>query len=271
MTKANPRGFEDLDKPACHLRVQGARQLFRSDFKPYQVIVMANPELPEAKRAKSLFALFHNRQPFRRDLDAVGNARGEAGGGRAIPHRHLGAAGKFTDVGLGEARIEQRSQNFVLTRGALAGSPVALVVHVNAVSHRSEAALGDEFIEFVKQFVLAKVAAVGIVGAIGGVREFVGGDEFVRQLEARHDSLRLLPVALGVAGAQRRHRQHAVAQRLVRRIGEVRRVHPARIGNHQRRHLPQLFQQSLFLHFRLTHLCHLPYRITPVGPRLKYI
>ena len=183
--------------------------------------MVANPELPETERTKSLFAFFHNRQAFRRHLDAVSNARGKTRRRRAIPHRHVGAAGEFTDVGLGEARIEQRSQHFVLACGALAGAPVTLIVHINAVSHRREAALGDQFIELVKQLVLAEVAAVRIVGPISGVREFVRLDEFVRQLEARHNSLRLLPVALGVAGAQRRNGQHAVAQRFVRRISEV--------------------------------------------------
>jgi hypothetical protein len=105
--------------------------------------------------------------------------------------------GEFADISVRETCLGRRRQDLTLEVAGPATSPAALVVHIDAVGNANEPALSDEFIEFVKQLVLAIVVAVGIVGTIGGVRKFVGGGELVWQLEARHDGL--IPDRFGAA------------------------------------------------------------------------
>src|SRR5690349_21052091 len=166
----------------------------------------AHTELAKAKLAHGLFAFFDNGEALGCDFDSISDPRGEAGGGWSVPHGQINLAGKFTNISLGHAGIEQRSQNLVLAGGLLPGTPIAEIVLVDSIRHRSDPALACQAVKLIEKFILAVVAAVGVVGAIGGIREFIGRDKLVAEISVGNALLRFFAVARRVAGAQGRNR-----------------------------------------------------------------
>ena len=73
-----------------------------------------------------------------------------------------------------ELRVEERSEDFVLGGGAVAGAKIEGVVGIHAVGGGFDLAIGDDAVKHREKFVFAEVAAVGIVGAVGGVVPFPG-------------------------------------------------------------------------------------------------
>src|SRR5262245_65911190 len=104
---------------------------------------------------------------MRRHLDAVGDPRREAGGGRLVPRRQLPAARRLPDLRLGQTRVAQRRLRAPLGRGPDPWTEAGPgVVGVGAGSDGGDPMLGCEWREYVEQLRLAEVAAVPVVGPI---------------------------------------------------------------------------------------------------------
>ena len=137
----NPERFEDASKFGGHFRSERAGQFFARDLDANDVAMVAHPELAEAQGANGVFSLLNHAECFARDLAAILNAGRETGRSGLVPDAQAGGAGKFTNFLLGESGVAQRRGNPVLFGGLLAGTEVALVVEVHAVSDGIEAPL----------------------------------------------------------------------------------------------------------------------------------
>src|SRR5438874_6891042 len=95
--KGKSERLEDVDEAARHLRCERARQLFGRDLDAHQLLVVADADLTEAEFVQRLFALFHDSEALRRDLDAVGDPGRQARRGGAVPHGQVGAASQLAN------------------------------------------------------------------------------------------------------------------------------------------------------------------------------
>ena len=71
------------------------------------------------------------------------------------------------------------------------------------------------------------VAAVRLIRDVQGILKFMRLDEFMPQVFLARELFRLLPVVRGKTRRERRNRQGALAQRLVRHPGQVGRIRAA--------------------------------------------
>lgn len=193
-------GFEDFDEAGGHFGLQGLREFFDSDFDANQIAMEARAELAEAEGFERLFAVFHRFDAFLGDFGAVGDAGAEAGGGGAVPGGEAGTAAEFANLGFGEAGFNEGGFDVVGFGGALAGTPVAEIVDVDAIDNIRDAAFLAHLIQAGEEFVFAVEAAVFIVFDVFGVIEFEGFDVFVADVEVAGELFGVAFVGFGDGG-----------------------------------------------------------------------
>ena len=116
VTNLNP-GRGTPDQLVADLGARG-RQLVERDLDPGQVaLVVADPQQPEPLAAEPLLGLVDHPDPLGRDLLAVGDPAGEAGGRRLVPGGQAPGLGQGADVGLAQAAFLQRVPHAVLAGG----------------------------------------------------------------------------------------------------------------------------------------------------------
>src|SRR5882762_4623738 len=164
-----------------------AVHFFRGDFDASEFVMETHTELAETKFAQGGFTALDHGEALRGDFSAVGHARSEACGGRAVPRRQSGTLRKLANFRFAQTHVEEWRQHAMFFCGAMAGAEVQRVVGVDSVGCGSEAAFLRDGIQHGEKFVLAIKTAVGGVGAIGGVSHFVRVDKFVSDLEDAND------------------------------------------------------------------------------------
>jgi len=214
-------GFEAGVDGGGHFGSEGAREFVGGDFDAGEFIVKANAELAEAEVAEGGFGAINEGEALGSDFGAVGKARSEAGGGRAVPRGEIGAAGEFADFGFAEANVEERREDVMLGGGFVTGAEVESVVGVDAVGDGGKILFGGELVENAEEFVFAEVATVAGVGAVRGVVHFVGFDQLVANGELLKQGSELVAVVGGVGGRDGGDGQSAIAERLMGGPGEV--------------------------------------------------
>ena len=214
-------GFEAGVDGGGHFGRQGVWEFVGRDFDAGEFVVKADTKLAEAEVAKGGFGAVDQSEALGRDFGAVGEARGEAGGGRAIPRGEIGAAREFADFGFVEANVEQRGQDVMLGGGFVAGAEVERVVGVDTVGDGGKILCGSEFVENAEQFIFAEVAAVAGVGAVRGVFHFVSFDELVADGELLEEGSELFAVVGGVGRRNCGDGERAFAEGMMGGPGEI--------------------------------------------------
>src|SRR6266487_2611007 len=125
--------------------------------------------MAESKLTQSSFAALHEREALRCHFRAVGQARCEASGGRAIPRRQTSAPRERANLHFAEPSIES-------------------VIGVHAVSNGGESAGARQIVQRGEQLVFAEIAAVCRVSAVSRVFHFMRFDEFVPRAQLAHKS-----------------------------------------------------------------------------------
>lgn len=115
--------------------------------------------------------------------------------------------------------------------GVLPRAVVAKVIFVYAIDNVLETPLPSELLHATEQLVLAVKAAIGIVGHVGRIVELVGENVFVVDPELGGERLGVAFVRLGNGGRIGGDGQATVAENLLCRPGEIRRVGAARISD----------------------------------------
>src|SRR5688572_22782974 len=82
-------------------------ELGKIDFDAGDLIVPAHADLPEPELMQVGFEAPDLRETFASDAGAVGDAAGEAGGGRLVPNVHPDELRGCSHVGLREARLDE--------------------------------------------------------------------------------------------------------------------------------------------------------------------
>ncbi len=209
------------------------------------VAVVADPELAEAQRPEARLGLGHRSQGAQGDRGAVGDAGGQAGGGRLVPGAQAQLPRPLPHVGLGEPGLHQREAGPGLGGGLLAGPVVAQVVEVDAEHHgggprvartgvtaHARRSQGDQSLH---QRGLAVEAAGAVVGRVGRVGQLVG-----LHLGERQPPLGGQGAAVGqlLGGQGRGHGRDAAdlvgTQGVGGHPGQEGRVGPAAEGHHHR-------------------------------------
>ena len=127
----------------------------------------------------------------------------------------------------------------MFSRGPVARAKIARVVGVDPIRDRRHAARSSQCIHLREKFVLAVVTPVGIVRDVPRIIELAGLDEFVAHRCRGNKVFHLLPVVSRKTGRKRRDGDGALAQRLLRRPRQIRRIRPTRKRHQHRRQRAQ--------------------------------
>jgi len=226
---------------------ESAGQFGTGDFNAGQVAVVAHTEFAESQLAETFFRLLDLVKDFACDGAAVFDARGQAGGGGAIPKGVAGGFGEGADLDLGEASVGERSKNGVLLGGALAGAEVFGVVGVHAIGDGGESELGCEGAHYGEEFVLAMEAAICVIAGVFGAVKLVGIDDPERHVKGEGEGGGLFHVSTGEAGRIGKDGEHFGAEDAVRGGREIGGVDAAGVGDHEAADLGQARFKSLQL------------------------
>ena len=127
---------------------------------------MANPDDAEPQGPDDVFGALDGLELGFGDFGVVRHARRQAGRRGLVPARQTGLARELADVGFGQPRFVERTDDAELARRPTAGAVVAAIVGVVAIGHGLEPAGASQPREVGVQLVLAVVAPVGVVGAV---------------------------------------------------------------------------------------------------------
>jgi hypothetical protein len=105
--------------------------------------------------------------------------------------------------------------------GAVAGTKIERVVCIHAVSGCFESALQRDRIEYGEQLIFAMEAAIGGVGAIRWIFQFVCFHEFVMDIVCANEIFNDVAVVRGVTWRERGDRESAGAESFLSGPGEV--------------------------------------------------
>ena len=128
------------------------------------------------------------------------------------------------------SRFHQRGFYLMNLRRALTRPIIAQIVDIHAVNHVRDAPLASHFIEPGEQFVLAVETAVGTVLDVIRILKLARGDVFVPESLLARELLGIALVRFGKRCGIGRDRDRPVAQSLVRRPRQIRRIGAAGIG-----------------------------------------
>jgi len=140
-------GFKAGIDGGGHFGSKCSREFVGCDFDAGEFVVKTDAKLTEAEVAEGGFGAVDESEALGRDFGAVGKARGEAGGGGAIPRGKIGAAGEFANFGFAKANVEQWGQDVMLGGGFVARAEVEYVVGVDAIGNGGKILCGGEFVE----------------------------------------------------------------------------------------------------------------------------
>src|SRR5262245_30025846 len=128
-----PEPGELADHVVSGGRLEESRHVGRWDLEARDAVVVADADLPEAARAEVALRRLDLRQPLGRDRGAVRETGREARARRPVPGPESERAARGADVGLGEARLDQRMADAPLGRGGEPRTVVGQVVDVGTV------------------------------------------------------------------------------------------------------------------------------------------
>ena len=129
--------------------------------------------------------------------------------------------------GLRQPALGQGAPHLSLGRRLQARTVLAVVVAIAAVGHHRHVQPPRQLLHLGEQLALAVVAAVRLVGLIGGDGQLVGGDHFVTDADLPGEFSRLVQLAGGQAGALAGDGHGAIAQGQLGRLGQHRAVQSA--------------------------------------------
>ena len=164
-----------------------------------------------------------------RDARTQARLRGRVG------RRQTELARQLADFRLGQPGFLERGDDREFLRRLPAGTDLPGVVGVLAVGDGGEPAFARHLVEAVEKLRLAKVAAVERVAGVVGVGEFVGADDLHRRADGFCQRERVGERLPGQAGAVGDDAHGLRAERQARGGEQVGAVHPARIGDEDRR------------------------------------
>ena len=138
-----PHGAEPPIEGVGDLGVHRARQLVTADFDPRERVVMSDAEHPETEAAYHLLGGLDAPELFVGHFRMVRDARGQARGRGLVPCGHPGPACQLADLGLGETRFVERTDDSELAGGLTAWAVMprssALLPSATAANPRSRA------------------------------------------------------------------------------------------------------------------------------------
>src|SRR5437870_2170281 len=196
------------------------------------------------------FPAFAQRQPLASHFASVGEARGKASGGGTVPGGETGAAREPANLRFGKAHIEERRKDLMLGGGAMAGAKIERVVSVHAIGDGGKAARTGQFIQYREKLVLAEIAAVGLVRAVGGVFHLVRLDKLVAQRQLFCKLLDHFSVVRGKTRRKSGDRQGPLAKSTVRGPCQIGRIRASRKRHDERRDPREARQEKLLFLFR---------------------
>src|SRR5262249_61669504 len=178
-----------------------------------------------------------------------------------VPRGQAELARERADLVLPQLGLDQRRAHAPPLRRLHARAVVAAVAHVGAVHERATAlALGDR-LGLEEELFLAEETAVGRVARVVGVLELVGAHDQVPHTQRLADPPALGQLAGRIGLGVGRDEQRALAQRVLRRAREQRRVDAARERDYDTLQASQDVDQTIVLHVR--HTVIVPRAITP--------
>src|SRR5260370_17578194 len=130
---------------------------------------------------------------------------------------------------------------------------VERVIGVYTISDGGKTARVRQFVQRGKKLVLAEIATIGGVCAVGGIVHFVRFDEFVAQAQLGHELFHDGTIVSRVTRRERGNGQGARAQRFVGGPGQIGGVRATRERDDERRNPPETSHQEIFLFFRKHH------------------
>src|SRR5271169_5544984 len=122
-------------------------------------------------------------------------------------------------------RVKQRCEYAMFVRGAMPGTKIMRVVGVNSVRNGANSTFLSNRFHAIEKFVLAVIAAVGLICHVERIVELVGFDKFVADAGGMHELGCLLAVMAGKARRERGDRGGPFAERVIgcpREIGRIR-------------------------------------------------
>src|ERR1700733_9917509 len=91
-----------------HVRIQGPRQLLRSDLDSHQFSVKSRAKLTERERLNLFLAPLHRLDVLDRHRRSIRNPGTQARGGRPVPRGQSRQPGKLPNLRLAQVRLHQR-------------------------------------------------------------------------------------------------------------------------------------------------------------------
>lgn len=135
----------------------------------------------------------------------------------------------------------------MLVGGAMSGTKIGGVIRIHAVGNEFETEFLAQSVHLVEELGLAVVTAIRGVRAVLGIVHLVGVHEAMGQIEAGNDVFCDEPMALGIGGRNRGHRQRVLAERSMCSPGQVARIDSPRERHHHALRRGEPRQQSGFL------------------------
>lgn len=213
--------FQENRHFLTHFISQRSIQFIGSNLNAGEFAVNTKTELAKAEFAEKGFAAFDAGEKFGSDTGSIRDAGGKASRGGTVPCGKAGEARKFANFLFAKAGIEERRKNFVLRGSAMAGAKFMRIVGIDAVGDSGKTARASQGFEFVEKFVLAVVAAVGIVGHIKRIGKFAGRDAFVANARGYGERFGFAAVVGGKTRGKGGHGERAISERLMRGPGEI--------------------------------------------------
>ena len=153
-------------------------------------------------------------------------------------------------IGLGELRLAQGRPHFKFTGRLRAWPPIARVTQILAIRQHAKVPLSCNQSHVREKLMFTEVTAVDRIVVVVGILKFSRAHDLQRKTQTPRPALWLRSIPPRQARRICNHRQHAVAQFLVRHVREQHRIHPTRIRDEARfvlaQHGPQCvkFEQS---------------------------
>src|SRR5688572_15053227 len=114
----------------------------------------------ESQRAKNLFSLVDHAELFDGNGRAIGNPRGQAGGGRLVPCGKSMVFRQLPDFFLSQSGFDEGAADFQFRASLPARTVIAGIVQVVAVNYVAKSTLHSHPLEQGVQLVFTEVATI---------------------------------------------------------------------------------------------------------------
>ena len=154
--------------------------------------MITHTEFAKATPPEIILGLFDPAERFAGDGVAVSDSGGKTSRSWLVPQLQTCLQSKLADVGLGQSRLHEWSEHATIAGGLLAGTEIAAIIQVHAISQVLEAKAFARFFHFGKKLRLAEETAGRVVLHVVRILHLVGLQHLQRNALLPREGLRVL-------------------------------------------------------------------------------